>query len=388
MKINDRVLFVGAVDWDNRIFDKLVPLPDGTSYNSYLIKGSEKTALIDTVEPDMVNVLLDNLERAEVESIDYIIAQHAEQDHSGSITAVLDLYPDAMVVTNAKCKQMLIDLLGIEDDKFVEVKDGDTLGLGDKTLEFVFMPWVHWPETMGVYLQEDKIMFTCDFLGAHLAASDVFADYDSAIYEAAKRYYAEIMSPFRTQVNSNLKKLADYDIKMIAPSHGPVHNNPAFIMDAYKEWASDKVKNQVLVAYVSMHGSTARMVSYLVDALRERGIKVHQVELTNVDTGKLAMSLMDSATVIIGSPTVLIGAHPSAAYAAFLANALRPKTRFMTIIGSYGWGSKMVEQLKSMLGNVKAELLEPVVIKGYPQKEALERLDGLADTILEKHQGI
>lgn len=386
--IKPNVYSVGSIDFDARLFDRLIPLPDGTSYNSYLVRGNEKVALLDTVDPAKTKVLLNNLVKLGIDKIDYVIAHHAEQDHSGSLPDVLLIYPDAKVVTNPKCKGMLIDLLGIEDDKFITVEDGETLSLGDKTLQFVYLPWVHWPETMGTYLKEDKILFSCDFFGAHLASSSLFVEDEAVVYESAKRYYAEIMMPFRRQINTNLAKLSNLDIEIIAPSHGPVHNRPKFIVDAYKDWTSEAVKNEVVMAYVSMHGSTAKMVSYFVEALMDRGITVRQFELSTVDIGKLAMALVDAATVVIGSPTVLIGPHPCAAYAAFLVNALRPKTKFASIIGSYGWGSKMVEQLTGMLTNLKAEILEPVLAKGEPRESDFAALDRLADEILAKHKEV
>ena len=385
-KIKADIYAVGAIDWDARLFDRLIPLPDGTSYNSYLIKGSDKTALLDTVDPAKTSVLLDNLIQCGVDKIDYIVSHHGEQDHSGSLPDVLLMFPDAKIVTNPKCKQMLIDLLDIKDDCFITVEDGETLSLGDKTLEFIYIPWVHWPETFGTYLKEDKIFFSCDFFGAHLATSSLFMDDEAVLYESAKRYYAEIMMPFRKQVNANIAKLDDKEIDIIAPSHGPVHNRPDFIVDAYKDWASDNVKNEVIVPYVSMHGSVSKMVSHFVDALIQRNIKVKQFELSTVDVGKLAIALVDAATVVIGSPTVLIGPHPCAAYAAFLANALRPKIKFASIIGSYGWGGKMVEQLTALMPNLKVEILEPVVIKGEPKENDFIALDKLADNILAKHK--
>jgi flavorubredoxin len=281
---------------------------------------------------------------------------------------------------------MLIDLLQINEDKFITVDDGQTLSLGDKNLQFIYTPWVHWPETMGTYLQEEKIFFPCDFFGSHLATSSLFVEDEGIVYEAAKRYYAEIMMPFRTAIKKNLEKIKDLEIDMVAPSHGPVYDNPEFIIDAYKDWASDTVKNEVVVAYVSMHGSTAKMVSYFVEALIKRDITVRQFELTTVDIGKLAMALVDAATIVIGSPTVLIGPHPCAAYATFLANALRPKTKFASIIGSFGWGGKMVEQLTGMMPNLKAEILEPVITKGHPKDNDFMALDRLADEILAKHK--
>jgi flavorubredoxin len=387
-EIKPNVYAVGAIDWDRRLFDELIPLPDGTSYNAYLIKGSEKTALLDTVDPKKTHVLLENIAGTGVERIDYVVAHHAEQDHSGSIPDVLLLYPDAKVVTNAKCKVMLMDLLRIEDDKFIVVEDGQKLSLGDKTLQFVFIPWVHWPETMGTYLAEDKILFPCDFFGSHLATSSLFVEEEPLVYECAKRYYAEIMMPFRAPIKNNLKKLEAFDIQMIAPSHGPVYQRPKFIIDAYKDWVSEEVKNEVIVAYVSMHDSTREMVEHLVDALAERGIKVRQFNLTGVDIGELAMALVDAATIVIGSPTFLVGPHPTAAYATMLANALRPKTRFVSIIGSYGWAGKMVEQLSGMLGNLKVEVIEPVITKGVATDKDFVSLDLLADKIAAKHREI
>jgi len=385
-QIKPDIYAVGAIDFDARLFDRLIYLPDGTSYNAYLVKGSEKTALVDTVDPAMTEVLLDNLSKAGVSKLDYVIAHHAEQDHSGSLADILGLYPDAKVVTNPKCKGMLIDLLDLADDQFVTVEDGETISLGDKTLKFIYLPWVHWPETMGTYLQEDKVLFSCDFFGAHLATSSLFVDDEGVVYESAKRYYAEIMMPFRRQINSNLAKVDALELEIIAPSHGPVHDRPGFIVDAYRDWSSDTVKNEVILPYVSMHGSTAKMVSYFVNALIERGIRVKQFELSTVDIGKLAMSLIDAATIVIGSPTVLVGPHPSAAYAAFLANALRPKTKFASIIGSFSWGSKVVEQLVALLPNLKAEILEPVMTKGFPKEDDFTALDKLADEILARHK--
>ncbi len=387
-EIKQNVYSVGAVDWDRRLFDELIPLPDGTSYNAYLIKGSDKTALLDTVEPNKLNVLLDNLVKAGVDHIDYIVSHHAEQDHSGSIPDVLLLYPDAKIVTNAKCKAMLTDLLHIDEDKFVVIEDGQTLSLGDKTLQFVFTPWVHWPETFSTYLVEDRIFFPCDFFGSHLAASGVFVEDEAEVLECAKRYYAEIMMPFRAPIKGNLKKLESLAIEMIAPSHGPVYQRPQLIIDAYRDWVGDEVKNEVVFAYVSMHDSTRRMAEHFVDALAERGIKVRQFNLTGVDIGELAMALVDAATVVIGSPTFLVGPHPTAAYAAMLTNALRPKTRFISIIGSFGWAGKMVEQFTSLLSNLKAEVIEPVIARGLPRDEDFEALEGLADKIAVKHREI
>jgi flavorubredoxin len=386
VKLAEGVYLVGAIDWDRRLFDSLIPLPDGTSYNSYLIKGSEKTALIDTVDPTMTDVLMRHLNQLEIKKIDFVVANHAEQDHSGSLPHVIERYPEAKVVCTPRCKDLLIDLLMIPEGKFITVNDKDTISLGDRTLEFIHAPWVHWPETMLTYLREDRILFPCDLFGSHLATNNLYVTDEGWVYEAAKRYFAEIMMPFRPNIQKHLERLKSYAIDIIAPSHGPAYNKPEFILKAYHGWVFDEPKNVVVLPYISMHGSTHKMVEYFVEALTERGVTVKQFDLTVTDLGKLAMSLVDAATVVVGTPTVLAGPHPNVISAVFLANALRPKLRFVSIIGSYGWGGKTVEQLSAMLPNLKVEILPPVLCKGFPREADFKALDKLADTIAQKHK--
>lgn len=386
LKLN--IIYVGARDWDRRLFDELIPLPDGTTYNAYLVQGSQKTVLLDAVDPSKEQELLDNLSKIGIDRIDYLVSHHAEQDHSGAIPAILKHFPMAQVVTNQKCSNLLKDHLLIPDEKFKIITDGEKLSLGDKTLRFIFTPWVHWPETMSTYLEEDKILFSCDFFGSHLAMSNLFVDDESRVYRSAKRYYAEIMMPFRANACQNLEKVRGLAIDLIAPSHGPVYPKPDFILDAYEDWTSDLVKNEVLIPYVSMHGSTEKMVQHLTTALIERGIIVQPFNLSRTDIGELAMALVDAATVVIGSPTVILGPHPAAVTAAYLANLLRPKTKYLGIIGSYGWGGKMPDRLAELLGGMKAEILKPVVIKGHPKPEDLLALENLADEIAVRHRNL
>jgi len=387
-KIKKDIYRVGAIDWDRRLFDELIPLPEGTSYNSYLIKGQKKTALIDTVDPTKEDDLLDNLDDLEIEHLDYIVVNHAEQDHSGTIPLMLELYSEAKIVTNEKCKKMLIEHLLIAEDRIITVKDNDTLSLGGKTLRFIFAPWVHWPETMLTYLEEDKILFSCDLFGAHLAESNLWVDDESKVYVAAKRYYAEIMMPFRSNIKKHLERLKELEIKIIAPSHGQIYSHPEFILSAYREWISDEVENEVIIPYVSMHGSVEEMVYILSEELMKKGITVKLFNLSRTDIGALAIALVDAATIVIASPTVLAGAHPQIVSAVYLANALRPKLRYASVIGSYGWGGKMLENISAMIGNLKVEILSPVIVKGYPKEEDYNSLIKLAGEIAEKHKNL
>ncbi len=374
---------LGVTDWDRRLFDSLIPLPDGTSYNAYLVRGSEKTALLDTVDAVMPDMLLDQLR--EVGAVDYIVTHHAEQDHSGALPAVLAKYPEAVVLCSTKCKPMLVDHLGLDGKRIRTVVDGETAPLGGKTLEFIYTPWVHWPETMCTLLTEDRILFSCDFFGSHMATTDVFAVDKARVYEAAKRYYAEIMMPFRPAVRANITKIEKRDVAIIAPSHGPVYREPQFILAAYRDWTSDTPKNEVVLPYVSMHGSTRKMVEHLVHALSQHGVTVYQFDLSVTDIGRLAITLVDAATVVLGTPTVHVGPHPLIFYASHLANALRPKVRYASIIGSYGWASKAVEHIASLIPNLKVEVLDPVLCRGLPREPDFAALDRLASSIAQRH---
>ncbi|MEN6341823.1 MAG: FprA family A-type flavoprotein [Methanospirillum sp.] len=379
------VLSVGAIDWDRRLFDDLIPLPEGTSYNVFLVRGSEKVALIDAVDTSMEMALMTNLFKAAADRIDYIVVNHAEQDHSGLVPLLLEMYAGATVVTNKVCKDLLIAFHGIPEERIQVVGDRETLSLGDKTLEFLITPWVHWPDTMLTYLREDRIFFSCDLFGAHLATSDLFVRDRAEWSRAAKRYYAEIMMPFRNSIKGYLEKVRGLDPTLICPSHGPLHDDPAFVLAAYDDWVSDEVKNEAVIAYASMHGSTRAMVDRLVDALIDRGVRVRRFHLPSSDIGDLAMALVDPATIVIATPTVLFGPHPAVIEAVYLANALRPKARFATVLTSYGWGGKTVETLKGMLGHLKVEFIEPVQVKGFPSPEGQEAIDALADAIRDRH---
>ena len=384
-EIEHGVYWVGVIDPDRKLFEEITPLPEGTSYNSYLVEGNDKTALIDTVEPEFCDILLSRLEDRKIKRLDYIVSNHAEQDHSGSLPVVLRRYPEARVLATPKGKKMLLDLLDLSPKRIDTVRDGETIELGGRRLEFIHAPWVHWPETMVTWLEEDGILFSCDLFGSHISSSDLYVTEKGRVYDSAKRYYAEVMMPFSAPVRKNMKKIERLKIRKIAPSHGPVYDEPEFILEAYRDWAGEAPKNLAVLPYVSMHGSTRKMVTYLMESLIARGVRAEFFNLADADIGRLSMALVDAATIVFGSPNVLNGMHPKVVYAAYLANALRPKARFASIIGSYGWSVKMDRQLTGLLSGLKVELLEGVITSGYPEKADFESLDNLANIIAEKH---
>lgn len=380
------VYSVGVIDWDRAVFDELMNLTDGTSYNAYVVRGSEKTALIDTVDPAFEETYIGNLVRAGLTSIDYVVVNHAEQDHSGLLPLVLELFPQAVVVTTEKGRDLCASLHHVLPERVMVVGEGDTLSLGNKTLTFMSTPWVHWPETMMTYLEEDQILFSCDLFGAHIASSSLYGDDSCRYVVAARQYYAEIMQPFRKKVGEYTSRVRALGPVIIAPSHGPLHRDPTGILDLYEEWTSDEVKNLVIIPYVSMHGSTREMVDRLVELLIERGIEVRPYDLGRCGPGRIAYDLVDAATIILGAPTMLFGPHPKAAHIAFITNILKPKAKWIGVVGSYGWGGKTVEDLTAMLGKVDAEMLEPVYVKGKSDEETNVAIARLAGEIYKHHQ--
>ena len=387
-EIKNSVFYAGLNDADRVIFDELIPLEHGTTYNSYIVKGSDKTAVIDTMYPPFSDLYLKNFDENGIDKVDYIIANHGEQDHSGAIPALLNKFPDAIVITNDKCRQNIIEMLLVDESKIRVIQNNEEISLGNKTLQFIMAPGVHWPDTMFTYLKEDNMLFTCDFLGAHLPFSDLYAKNDDKLYSMAKRYYAEIMMPFRTMCKKYIDTVEKINPSYILPSHGPIYNNPKFIINAYKDWTDDKPENLVLIPYVSMYGSTEEMVNYVKEGLEKNNIKVKVHDLVRDDLGDLAVNMVDAATILIGASMVLAGPHPIAANACILANALKPKAKFVSFLGSFGWGGKLFETLSSLITTIKPEIIEPVLSKGKPKEDDFKNLDKLIQTITEKHKSL
>ncbi|MDD5154534.1 MAG: FprA family A-type flavoprotein, partial [Desulfovibrionales bacterium] len=266
-EISEGIYWVGIKDWNRRIFDALIPLPQGTTYNAYLVRGKEKTALIDTVNPGFERELEEKIAQVIGEApLDYIIMNHAEPDHAGAIPVMMELYKGAQLITTEKGAKMAQIYYNMPAERIKAVKDGDAIELGGKTLKFIEAPFLHWPETMFTYLAEDKILFPCDFFGAHTA----FGLYDNEVEDIlplAKRYFGEIMMPFRKMGQKALEKIQDLEIKVIAPSHGPIYKNPEKILEVYRKWTAGETREKAIVVYVTMWQSTAAMIKTMVETL-------------------------------------------------------------------------------------------------------------------------
>ena len=387
-KIKENILYAGMNDEDRLIFDELIPLDNGTSYNSYIIIGSEKTAVIDTMYPKFTKEYIGSFDENEIKKIDYIIANHGEQDHSGSIPALLEKFPNAIVITNAVCANNLKEMLLKKKKKIKIINNEEELSLGDKTLKFMISPGVHWPDTMFTYIKEDNIICTCDFLGAHYIFDDVFAVPSKELEKSAKKYFAEIMMPFSFVCRKYVKQLKELKVDMIMPSHGPIHKNPDYILDLYEDWAGEKGKNLVLLPYVSMYKSTEEMIDYLAKKLDEKGISSVKYDMVDGNLGDLAVALVDGTTIILGTSMVLAGPHPAAFNTVYLASILKPKAKIASFIGSYGWGGNLFGKMTEMLAPLKMDIIEPVLVKGKAKKEDYIKLDKMADEIYLKHHAL
>lgn len=385
-EIKNNVFYCGLNDAGRVIFDELIPLECGTTYNSFLVVGSEKTALIDTMYPPFTAEYIENLKASGVNKIDYIVANHGEQDHSGSIPALLKEFPNAVVVTNQNCKNNIIEMLLVPENRIMVVKDKEELSLGDKTLKFFMTPGVHWPDTMFTLALEDNLLFTCDFLGAHLPFEELYSKCDAEHESMAKRYYAEIMMPFRMLCAKYLKLIDEINPEIILPSHGPLHNKPEYILNLYRDWTDETPKNLVLIPYVSMYKSVREMVMYLKEKLEAKGIRVQAFDVVRDDLGDIAIGMVDAATIVLGASMVLALPHPMAANVAYIANLLKPKAKFASFIGSYGWGGNLIEKLGEMLNNLKVEVITPVLVKGKAKEPDYKLLDQMADAIYKGHK--
>lgn len=381
------VFWVGVKHHDRRLFDGLIPLPHGTSYNAYLIVGTNKIALIDSVNPGFEGELVEKIsQHVDPSKIDYVIMNHAEPDHANAIKHIMTLAKNAKMVAGAKGRDAAIMYFDIDPERIRVVDETSKIDLGGKTLSFVDAPWLHWPETIFTYLEEDKILFPCDFFGSHLAVGAFYADeYGNDLsLDMAKLYFAEIMMPFRKPGQNAIEKVKKLGPKVIAPSHGVLWRDPKIILDEYTKWTTEKFEKKVMIVYVSMWGSSLKMAKALQETLVKKGVSVNIFDLTVTEIGHVAKELVDTPVVVIAAPTVLGGVHPVAAYATLLVKTLRAPTKYGVVLTSFGWSGGAVKQIQSLLEGAKLEVLGVVEVKGPPKKAEFDKIVDLADKIKEK----
>ncbi len=383
-EISEGVHWVGVKDWNRRVFDALIPLPQGTTYNAYLVQGEVKTALIDTVNPGFEQELEGKVNQVtDLADLDYLVMNHAEPDHAGAIPYVMEASKDARLITTEKGAKMAQIYFKVPEGRITTVQDWDVIDLGGKTLKFIEAPFLHWPETMFTYLVENKVLFPCDFLGSH-TASGFYDDEVEELIPFAQRYFGEIMMPFSKMGKKALEKIADLDIELIAPSHGPIHRNPERILEAYRKWTAGETKEKAIIVYVTMWNSTEAMIGAMVETLLGEGIEVSLHNLVNADIGDVARDLVDSRAIVLGAPTVLGGMHPVAIYASHLVRALRPPLKHGVVLSSYGWGGGAVKQAAEILGPTKMEVVGALEINGPPSADDYEKIAEIGKQLADK----
>ena len=381
LKIKDGVFYTGAFDPDLRVFDIVIPTAHGTTYNSYFIQGSEKSALIDTVKLNTKDQLISKLSGlTDISKIDYIVINHTEPDHSGSLHLIKEIAKDATLVYSKNAHHFVKHIIK-KDYNNITVGDGDSLDLGGKTLEFISAPFLHWPDTMFSYLKEDKILFPCDFFGAHYCDANVFndllADKDEA-FEAFKFYFTHIMRPFKNYSLSALDKLKNYDIEIIAPSHGPVLRKDLkkyidWYMEASKASNPDSTVKKIAVIYASAYGNTEEMAKHIAKGANIDGLtEVSLINLVESDIKDVVDNIERADAVIVGSPT--LNAKPPKPIFDMISSLvmLNVKNKRAAVFGCYGWSGEAVQMVQDILKSLRFIIVqEGLKIQMTPFEEDL-----------------
>ena len=383
------VHYVGVNDRTTELFEELWMIPLGVTYNSYLIVGNEKTALIDTVAEGFYLELEANIKAVLGDRrLDYIVVNHMEQDHSGSIELLKKEYPEVTIVGNAKTADMLNGFYGINQGVHI-VKDGDSLDLGGKTLTFYMTPMLHWPETMMTYLTQEGVLFSGDAFGCFgaLAGAVVDSDLNPGMYWMEMyRYYAAIVAKYGISVKNALKKLAALDLQYIASTHGPVwHDNLQRVVGIYADLAEWKAEKGVVVAYASMHGNTAKAAELVARRLAEKGVK--NVVLQNLSNNDISYVLMNMARyngIIIGGTTYNAEINPRVALLLRALKGSNAQNRIVGCFGCYSWAPGVTKKMMAALDGLKVTTLEPVEFKQSVGADDLSSLNALADAMASK----
>ena len=390
MKIADNVYYVGVSNPTLRVFDIIMCTEYGTTYNSYLVKGADKTALIDGAHKGFEANFQENVEAiTDFANIDYMVVNHTEPDHSGAIRLVIEKNPDIVVYGTAACLKNLDNIVRLPFNR-VAVKDGDTLELGGKTLTFCVSPNIHWPDTMMTYLAEDKILFSCDFLGAHFAEPTMYVHkaYKKELYEKEfKVYYDAIMGPFAKFVIRALDRIKDLDIALVCPSHGPMimGGDIQVAMDTYRKWATpeEKTDKTVAIYYVSAYGYTRQMCQYLAKKLEAKGLVVSAFDVIKTDAADIAAHLEDDC-LVFGSPTLNRAALKPVLDVISSIDAVSAAGRPYATLGCFGWSGEACAQLNDRCNSIKMKQVgESVRSQFTPTDEVWAQLDTLADQIAE-----
>jgi flavorubredoxin len=376
IKIKEDIYWVGGIDWKLRNFHGYLT-QIGSTYNAYLII-DEKITLIDTVKHYLFEEMLDRISTVvDPEKIDYIISNHVEMDHSGSLPMIKEIAKDAKIVTSDPHGKNGLNAHYKQDWDFKTVDSGDTLNLGKRTIQFVKTPMVHWPDNMVSYCPEDKILFSNDAFGQHIATSERFDDEYSLdiIMREAKKYYANIVLPYGTQVQKALEAVGDLEMDVIAPSHGIIwRSHIPEIVEKYKKWSQNKSDEKALIIYDTMWNSTEKIAYAIQDAFEEKRIYTGMYNLQVNHISDIMTEVLTAKYICVGSPTLNNNMLPTVSAFLTYLKGLSPKKRTGLAFGSYGWGGQSVGLIEKELEDCGFDMLEKIRIKYIPDDEELEEV--------------
>lgn len=369
------VKWVGVLDYDIKTFDIVMHTEYGTTYNSYFINAEKKT-IIEVAKEKFFDIYLEKLRSVtNPEDIKYIILDHTEPDHSGSLKLLLSLAPSAIVVGSGNAIRYLEDIVNIPFKSLV-VKDGDTLDLGNKTLKFISAPNLHWPDSIFTHLVEDKILFTCDSFGAHYCSPELYSDFSKRYSESFRYYFDIIMKPFSRFMLKAIEKIRPLEVDFICPGHGPIHHkylNRAIELSEnwaldYMKLSTDREHMNILITYVSAYGYTKEAAGYIAGGIREnKDLTVEVIDIENIALEELEAKLVMADGILIGSPTINQNTLLPVYKLFALINPIRDKGKLGGAFGSYGWSGEAPKIILENLRVLKLKVFEETAtFKFYP----------------------
>jgi flavorubredoxin len=375
VEIRPDVWWLGARHPQLQVFDELFPTRHGTTYNAYLVRGTQKTALIDTVKAPFTEEYLEKLRRlTPIERIDLVVVNHTEPDHSGALGRLLELNPEITVCCTRPGENFLRELFDGKMRTRV-VADGEELDLGGRRLRFILAPSLHWPDTMFTYLPEEAILFPCDAFGAHFCPPQGLYNDEVPDFSAEFAFYFDtIMRPFKEKIREAVAKVEPLDIRLVCPSHGPIlRREPKAAIAAYGRWsaappASDR--KRVLLVTLSPHGNTRAMAAAVRQGLEEVGLEVAEFPLTDTPAATLRDELERADALLVGTPTINRDAPPPVWHALALLSTVTPKGKTAAVFGSYGWSGEAVKLVEERLRGLKYTLAAPGLAFRFHPTEA------------------
>lgn len=390
VKVTDKIHWLGANDRRTALFENMWPIPNGVSYNSYLIV-DEKIALVDTLEYGSSDDYLEKIEELiDGKPIDYLIINHMEPDHSGAIKTIVEKYPDIKLVGNLKTFKIVDSYFGYKEKQY-QVEDGDELDLGHHKLKFVMTPWVHWPETMMTYDLTEKVLFSGDAFGSFgTLDGGIFDDeieFEDYYEEDMRRYFSNIVGKYSNMVQKAFKKLDGVDVNYICATHGPIWRKDVNkVLSLYDKWSKFEAEDGAVIIYGSMYGNTAKLADYIARKLSEEGIKKIRVyDASKTHLSYLINEIWRYKGVILGSCAYNSGMLPTMENLTRNLEHIGLKNRFLGLFGSYSWNGGGAKALYKFHEKMEWDLVnDPVDTKGIPGNESFERCEGIAKAMAEK----